>query len=94
MTNARSTVQIDSTELRVTEWRLPPDSAIGFHRHGLDYVVVPMTGGDMTIIHEDGNESVAPLTPGQSYFRKAGVAHDVQNRTTEEIVFLEIEIKR
>ena len=31
---------------------------------------------------------------GQSYFRKAGVEHDVRNETGSEIVFVEIEIKK
>jgi len=35
-----------------------------------------------------------PIKPGQSYFRKAGVEHDVRNDTAREIVFVEIEIKR
>ena len=34
------TVQIDAPEVRVTEWRLPPGSATGHHRHEYDYVVV------------------------------------------------------
>ena len=30
---------------------------------------------------------------GKSYFRKAGVEHDVLNETAAEIVFLEVELK-
>jgi beta-alanine degradation protein BauB len=91
--SAISEVQIDSAEVRVTEWRLPPDSATGHHRHEMDYVIVPVTGGEMTII-ADGVRSTATLGAGKSYFRKAGVEHDVRNETGVEIVFLEIELKR
>jgi quercetin dioxygenase-like cupin family protein len=91
---ATPTVQIDNSDVRVTQWRLPPQSAIGFHRHDLDYVVVPMTDGEMTLTGPDGGRTIAKLTVGQSYFRKAGVEHDVGNDTATEIVFLEIEIKR
>lgn len=91
---ATPTIQIDNADVRVTQWRLPPHSAIGFHRHDLDYVVVPMTAGDMTLTGPDGSRNTATLTVGQSYFRKAGVEHDVGNDTASEIVFLEIEIKR
>ena len=35
----------------------------------------------------------APRRGGKSYFRKAGVEHDVLNETAAEIVFLEVELK-
>jgi quercetin dioxygenase-like cupin family protein len=87
-----ATIQTDTPEVRVTEWRLPPDTATGHHRHEHDYVVVPMTNGVLTIVAAAGR-SEAPITSGQSYFRKAGVEHDVRNDTAREIVFVEIEIK-
>lgn len=90
---AKHAVQIDNDEVRVTQWRLAPDSATGHHTHEMDYVIVPVTGGVMTIVAPDGEISQAQLAAGQSYFRKAGVQHDVQNRTANEIVFLEIELK-
>jgi quercetin dioxygenase-like cupin family protein len=90
---ARGTVQVDTAEVRVTEWRLPPGSAIGHHRHEHDYVVVPITDGVMTVV-SPGSSTQNPITTGQSYFRKAGVEHDVRNETEREIVFVEIEIKR
>jgi mannose-6-phosphate isomerase-like protein (cupin superfamily) len=40
-----------------------------------------------------GERSKAQLGTGKSYFRKAGVEHDVQNQTGAEIVFLEVELK-
>jgi quercetin dioxygenase-like cupin family protein len=89
---ARATVQNDTNEVRVTEWRLAPDSATGHHRHAYDYVVVPMTDGELTAVSAAGRTKNA-LTRGASYFRKAGVEHDVVNETAHEIVFIEIEIK-
>jgi quercetin dioxygenase-like cupin family protein len=88
---AVATVQTDTPEVRVTEWRLAPGSSTGHHRHAYDYVVVPLTGGELTAITAEGR-SQRPLQPGQSYFRKAGVEHDVSNETAGEIVFIEIEI--
>jgi len=87
------TIQLDTPEVRVTEWRLPPDTATGHHRHAYDYVVVPMTNGELTLLTGAGR-GTGTLTAGQSYFRKAGVEHDVRNETAREIVFVEIEIKR
>ena len=90
---ARATVQSDTPEVRVTEWRVPPDSATGHHRHTYDYVVVPMTDGELTAVSTSGRTK-NPVKTGQSYVRKAGVEHDVVNETAREIVFIEIELKR
>ena len=93
MIAAKSEVQVDTREVRVTEWRLPPGGATGHHTHGMDYVIVPVTAGEMTIMAPNGERSKAQLAAGKSYFRKAGVEHDVLNETATEIVFLEIELK-
>ena len=89
---ALGTVQVDTAEVRVTEWRLPVGGAIGHHRHDHDYVVVPITDGELTVVAATGTAR-SPIKTGQSYFRKAGVEHDVRNETAREIVFVEIEIK-
>jgi putative ABC transport system substrate-binding protein len=91
-TAATGTVQVDTAEVQVTEWRLPAGSAIGRHRHARDYVVVPITDGELTVVSASG-VARSPIRTGQSYFRKAGVEHDVRNETAREIVFVEIEIK-
>jgi quercetin dioxygenase-like cupin family protein len=93
MISAQSEVQVDTPEVRVTEWRLVPGSATGHHIHGMDYVIVPVTSGEMTVVSPGGERSKAQLGVGKSYFRKAGVEHDVLNETTADIVFLEIELK-
>ena len=85
--------QVDTPEVRVTEWRLAPGSATGHHTHEMDYVIVPVTSGEMTIVAPNGERSKAQLGVGKSYFRKAGVQHDVLNETASEIVFLEVELK-
>lgn len=59
----------------------------------MDYVIVPVTAGEMTIVAPSGERNSAQLAVGKSYFRKAGVEHDVLNETSSEIVFLEIELK-
>jgi len=93
MLSAKSEVQIDTPEVRVTEWRLVPGSATGHHIHEMDYVIVPVTDSEMTIVAPNGERSKAKLSIGKSYFRKAGVEHDVLNETSTEIVFLEVELK-
>lgn len=88
------TVQVDNDRVRVTEWRFPPGAATGWHRHEMDYVVVPGTTGQLKLVDGEGRETLADLTAGVSYFREAGVEHDVINPSeTDEFVFVEIEMK-
>jgi len=83
--------QIDNRRTRVTRHRMAPGAHTGFHRHEYDYVIVPVTHGRMRVV-EAGNESVADLAAGVSYFRPAGVEHDVFNGGDQELVFVEIEL--
>jgi len=89
---AVATVQVDNDEVIVTEWRFAPGAETGRHRHGYDYVVVPMTDGTLLLETPDGDKH-ATLIAGQSYFRKAGVEHNVVNASDHEVVFVETELK-
>jgi quercetin dioxygenase-like cupin family protein len=89
---ARATVQVDTERVRVTEWRFEPGESTGYHRHELDYVVVPLTTGQL-LLREPGGERRADLVAGQSYARTAGVEHDVVNVNPGLFVFIEIELK-
>jgi len=60
-------------------------------RHEYDYVIVPITSGRMRVV-EGGGESINELTAGISYFRKAGVEHDVINGGDRDLIFVEIEL--
>ena len=90
---AQPTVQVDNDRTRVTEWRFAPGAATGYHRHEYDYVVVPQTTGRLKLIGPDGEETFSELTAGQSYFRQAGVEHNVFNANDHEFVFVEVEFK-
>jgi quercetin dioxygenase-like cupin family protein len=87
------TVQIDNDRVRVVEWRFAPGAATGWHTHGYDYVVVPMTTGRLLLEEPGGVSRHAQLTAGISYTRAAGVEHDVINDNDGEFVFVEIEMK-
>lgn len=91
--SAVPTVQVDNERVRVTEWRFAPGAATGWHRHGHDYVVVPMTTGRLLLEELGGGSRHAQLTLGASYFKQAGVEHDVINDNDFELVFVEIEMK-
>lgn len=89
---AERTVQIDNDRVRVSRWRFAPDAATGWHRHEFDYVIVPLLAGTLQL--DDGEEiTTAELEPAASYFRPAGVEHDVANASGHEFAFVEIELK-
>ena len=90
---ATTTVQIENAQVRVTEWRFPPGTSTGWHRHAYDYVVVPMTTAHLRIMTAAG-EQAGDLVTGQAYFRSAGVEHEVVNDNTFEVVFVETELKQ
>ena len=87
------TVQVDNDVVRVTEWRFAPGAETGEHIHGMDYVVVPLINGRLKLVSTTGDETFADMQQGGSYFRKAGVHHNVINANDFEFAFVEIELK-
>lgn len=86
------TVQIDNDRVRVSHWRFAAEAATGWHRHEFDYVIVPLIAGTLRL--DDGQAvTTADLEAGQSYFRPAGVEHDVSNASGHDFAFVEIELK-
>lgn len=83
----------DNEKVRVTEWRFGPGEETGWHKHQLDYVVVPITTGTLTIVDKKGNKSPNSIKVGIPYFRNAGSEHNVMNLSDIEITFMEMEIK-
>jgi quercetin dioxygenase-like cupin family protein len=86
-------VQAENEGVKVTKYVFAPGAATGWHRHAHDYVIVPLTTGKLKLTNGAGESVVAELVQGQSYFRKAGVEHDVQNANDFEFAFVEVEIK-
>lgn len=90
---ASGDMQEDNDTTRVTQWRFAPGAETGFHRHEYDYVVVPLNTGTLKIIDKEGKESTSQLTAGVSYFRRAGVEHNVINANASDFAFVEVEFK-
>jgi quercetin dioxygenase-like cupin family protein len=89
---AKPTVQVDNDRVLVTEWRFVPGAETTWHRHGYDYVVVPLTTGKLLI--DDGKlQRIVELKAGGSYYRPVGIEHNVINANDYEFAFVEIEFK-
>ena len=90
---ATPTQLIDNERVRVTEWRFRPGEATGWHRHEFDYVVVPVTTGQLHLKEPDGERTI-DIVLGTPYFREEGVEYDVINPSdTDDVIFIEVEMK-
>ena len=89
---AEAIKHIENDRVIVTEYRFKPGANTGWHRHGHDYVVVPLMDGKVRLETANGI-SHAEMKKGVAYFRNAGAEHDVINVNDSEYVFVEIELK-
>ncbi|MFZ9800832.1 MAG: cupin domain-containing protein [Burkholderiaceae bacterium] len=88
---ASASLQVDEQQLRSTLWSFEVGAETGWHVHQHDYLVVPAADGEL-IIETETEQFRYPLKLGQSYFRKAGVAHNVINGSDHPIAFVEVEL--
>ncbi len=88
---ATGTQQLSNDRVVVTQWQFAPGAETGWHTHSHDYVVVPGCDGALLIENDEGEVRVE-LKAGQSYFRRAGVKHNVINDNDFPFSFVEVEI--
>jgi len=93
MRKALAELQAEDEVMRITRWTFEPATETGWHRHAWPYAVVPVQGGTLTVVDEDG-EREYPIRTGESYARNCGVEHNIVNNSDAPIIFVEIEIKR
>ena len=89
---AESVTHIDDERFRVTEWRFGPGAETGWHRHGHDYVIVPITDGTLRLEEPGDTVREAPLAQHVPYSRRIGVEHNVINGGDAPLAFLEVEV--
>ena len=86
------TQQIDNERVIVTRWQFAPGAETGWHRHEFDYVIIPGVDGKL-LLQDDEGERVAELSAGVSYFREAGIEHNVINANDYPFFFVEVELR-
>ena len=90
---ATSNVQIDNNSVKITEYNFSPGSETKYHKHEMDYIVVPINDGELLLVDKFGNKVKSKLKKGVSYFKESGVEHNVINSGSKDLKFIEIEIK-
>lgn len=95
MKPAEPAVTTDDGQVRITTWTFTEQgSSTGEHHHDYDYIVVPVTGGTLTVTTPDGSHHDMTQHAGSPYHGSAGTTHTVTNNTDQPVVFVEIELKR
>ena len=71
-----------------------PGQETGMHKHYFDYIVTPITDGKLLLIDKNGKKSDYNLIASHSYFRLAGIEHNVVNNGKKVLIFIETELKK
>lgn len=91
--DAQATQLIDDERTRVTRFNFAPGAQTGWHEHGMDYVIVALVDCQMLLEDPDGTSREVLVPAGSSYARQKGIKHNVINAGTQEMSFVEVELK-
>jgi quercetin dioxygenase-like cupin family protein len=83
---------LEDDVVKVTRWNFSPGAETKWHRHAMDYVIVPMTDCRF-LLEESGGERRVDMAAGAVYRRDEGVEHNVVNAGDQPMSFIEIELK-
>jgi quercetin dioxygenase-like cupin family protein len=86
-------VMIDDDRVKVTRWDFAPGAETGWHRHGMDYVVMTITPCIFLLEEPGGETRTVEMEAGVAYRRDEGVQHNVVNGGAEPMAFVEVELK-
>ena len=90
---ATATTLVDDDRVRVTRFDFAPGAETGWHVHGHDYVVTPVTECIMLLEEPGGATRSVTMAAGDAYRRPVGVEHNVINAGTKTMSFVEVELK-
>jgi quercetin dioxygenase-like cupin family protein len=90
---AQATTLVDDDKVRVTRFDFAPGAETGWHTHGMDYVITPITDCPMRLEEPGGATRDVMVPAGNSYRRDAGVEHNVINAGDTPMAFVEVELK-
>lgn len=90
---AAATTLVDDERVRVTRFDFEPGAQTGWHVHGHDYVVTPVTECIMLLEEPGGQTRQVVMPAGAAYRRSHGVEHNVINGGDAPMSFVEVELK-
>jgi mannose-6-phosphate isomerase-like protein (cupin superfamily) len=89
---AKEVVHIDTSEVRLSEWRLEPGGSTRCRRHNCDVVLVPLTRGRLRIVSPN-RQSIVELVPGASVVATASFDQETINDGKGPVTFVEVQLK-
>ena len=84
---------IEDTLASVTRFDFKPGQETGWHVQEFNYVIVALTDCQMELVEPCGDRHQFIVPAGTAYRRDAGIEHNVINADSEQMSFVEIEIK-
>lgn len=94
MGRAEAALFHEDDQVRVTRWSFAAaGDTTGENKHEYEYIVVPVTGGDLRVVGADGLSGRMEQHAGQPYAGTARTHHTVTSEGDRPIVFVEIELK-
>ena len=90
---AISKILVDDDKVRVTKFDFAPGAETGWHKHGMDYIVTPITKCHMLLEELNGKQWEVKIEAGAAYKRDSGMEHNVINNGNEMMSFVEVELK-
>lgn len=83
---------LENKRVKINKIILKPSEATGHHFHDYDYIIIPMTDGNLVSVNAKHKKTKFTMEKGVPYFRKAGVEHNVINTGENILEFIEIEL--
>ena len=90
---AERVVMFEDEKTRITQWRFPPGTETGWHRHTHDYVTIQQSSGQLRLENRDGTVNVIDYKDGHTAGYSAPIEHNAKNISDEEVRVTEIEYK-
>lgn len=90
---AKAIQLIDDDRVRVTRFEFQPGAETGWHEHGFDYVITAISDCHMLLEEPSGENRAVFVSAGDSYRRERGVRHNVINDGSQDMAFVEVELK-
>lgn len=87
----RVSLLADTPTARITQHEIAPGGQTGWHRHEFPYTVTPLRTASVNITDPDGKTSVFEMVTGRTYDRPAGIEHNLANKGTDLVLFIEVE---
>jgi quercetin dioxygenase-like cupin family protein len=85
-------VLLENDRVRVTEVRLKPGDKMSMHTHPA-YIVYTLSGTRLRFTFPDGTSREAETKKGDTVFTD-GITHAIENIGTNEMVSIDVELKK